>query len=291
MVAGRGDRERHVQRIEERGVGLLIDPHRPVALHVAVPAHRADARPGPADVAPQQQEVDDFADRGHGVLVLREPHGPAHDDALRGHRVSRYGFDLGPCQAGRLEYRSPMQCAQMISQRLEAVAVLGDEYVVEHSARCPVLRLDQQAAERLEHSEVAIHPDGEVAVGKRGAFQQADRRLRVLEREQPGLGQRVDGDDLGTVLLRLLQCREHAGMVGARVLADHEDQIGGVKVFEGDASLADADRLAEREAARLVAHVRAVREVVRTEAAHEQLVGEGGLVAGPTRCVERRRIG
>ena len=55
-------------------------------------------------------------------------------------------------------------------------------------------------------------------------------------------------------------------------------------------ALADADRLAQRDAARLVAHVRAVGQVVRAERAHEELVEERRLVARAARRVERRLV-
>ena len=57
-----------------------------------------------------------------------------------------------------------------------------------------------------------------------------------------------------------------------------------------DRALADADHLGEAGAARLVAHVRAVGEVVGAEAPHEELPEEGGLVAGAARGVEDRAV-
>ncbi len=57
-----------------------------------------------------------------------------------------------------------------------------------------------------------------------------------------------------------------------------------------DRSLADTDLLAHRATARLVAHIRTVREVVGPELAHEELVEKGSLVAGPTRGVEHRLV-
>jgi hypothetical protein len=55
----------------------------------------------------------------------------------------------------------------------------------------------------------------------------------------------------------------------------------------GDRALADADRLGQRRPARLVAHVRAVGQVVRAEGAHEQLVEERRLVARAARRCRR----
>ena len=118
------------------------------------------------------------------------------------------------------------------------------------------------------------------------------RGLRVVEPAQPGLVERVDVDDVGAVALRLLQRREHPRVVGAGVLADDHDQVGGVDVLEQHRPLADPDRVGERGAAGLVAHVRAVGQVVGAEAAHHQLVEERRLVArcGP-RCRTPRRPG
>ena len=58
-----------------------------------------------------------------------------------------------------------------------------------------------------------------------------------------------------------------------------------VEILQRHRALADADRLRQADAGRLVAHVRAVGEVVGAEFAHEELVEERRLVAtrGP-RC-------
>ena len=79
-------------------------------------------------------------------------------------------------------------------------------------------------------------------------------------------------------------------MVGARVLADHEDRPGALDVLEAHGPLADADRLAEAFAARFVTQVRAVREVVGAELAREELPQEGRLVAGAAGGVEDRLV-
>ena len=115
--------------------------------------------------------------------------------------------------------------------------------------------------------------------------------LRILEPHQPGLGQRVDRDDLRAVGLGLLQHRQHAGVVGARVLPGDEDDVGLFEVLHGHRALADADRVGQRRARGLVAHVRAVRQVVGAEAAHQQLIDERGFVAGAPGGVEDRLVG
>ena len=44
-------------------------------------------------------------------------------------------------------------------------------------------------------------------------------------------------------------------MIRARILADDEDRVSVVEVFELHAAFADAERLVHRRAARFVAHV------------------------------------
>ena len=108
--------------------------------------------------------------------------------------------------------------------------------------------LEQPVVEELEQREVARRPGpaGRGRPARCPARLRPARRLRVLEADEARLGQRVDGDDLRAAALRQLQRGEHARVVGAGVLADHEDEVGLLDVVEGDRALADADRLAER---------------------------------------------
>ena len=87
-----------------------------------------------------------------------------------------------------------------------------------------------------------------------------------LKRTRPASGSGLTAMILRAVCLGLLQGGEHPGVVGARVLADDDDQVGLVEILEGDAALADADGLGERGAGGLVAHVGAVGQVVGAEA-------------------------
>ena len=79
-------------------------------------------------------------------------------------------------------------------------------------------------------------------------------------------------------------------MVGAGVLAEDEDRIGQLEIVQRDRALAGADLRLHGDAGRLVAHVGAVGEIVGAVLAHEQLVQEGGFVAGAPGGVEDRVV-
>ncbi|WP_240964058.1 hypothetical protein [Streptomyces sp. C1-2] len=284
--AGRREAELLLQRVQEGGGGPLEDAHGAVALHVGVAAHRAHARAGTADVAAQQQEVDDLADRGHRVLVLGQAHRPAHDDALGVEHHPQGALDVLAGQAGRGEGLLPVGGAGRLGELLVAVRVRVDELLVDRA-----LRLEDQPVEETEQRLVAAEPDLQEQIGEGGALEQAPRGLGVLEALQARLGQWVDADDARAARLRLLQRGEHPRVVGARVLPGHDDQVRLVQVLQQDAALADADRLRQGRTGGLVAHVGAVGQVVGAQLAGEELVEERRLVAGAARGVEDRLVG
>ena len=181
-LARRLEAELVAQRVEEGGLRPLPDAHRAVALHVAVPAHRAGTRARPADVAAQQQEVDDLADRGHRVVVLGEPHRPADDDALGRDHVVDERLDGGPGKAGKGEQIGEVELAPGLGRVVEAVAVGVDEVLVEDGAGRIVVAFEQDPVDRAEQREVAVDAHRKVAVGelRAGAGEPAGR-LRVAE--------------------------------------------------------------------------------------------------------------
>lgn len=79
-------------------------------------------------------------------------------------------------------------------------------------------------------------------------------------------------------------------MIGARVLACDDDEVGGIEVVDRDRALADADGTGQRGAGGFVAHVRAVRQIIGAVAAYQQLIQERGLVGSAPRGVEKRLV-
>ena len=83
--------------------------------------------------------------------------------------------------------------------------------------------------------------------------------------------QRIDGDDSRASFFRHLQRGQHARMIRPRILAEDDDDVGAFQVVEGHGGLARAQRFAQSESRRLMTHVGAVRQIVRTKAAGEEL--------------------
>ena len=229
VLARRLEAELVAEPVEEARRAPSPDAHGAVALHVGVAAHRAQPGAGLADVAAQQQQVDDLLDRRDRVLVLGQAHRPADDDAV-GLAVALRQRARSPAavEPGRGEHVVPVELRRRRGDVLvELRGVLGDELLVDRARPRSV-----SFAERREERLVAAEPDLEEVVGEGGALDQALGALRVVEPPQPGLGERVDGDDARAVPLGLLQRGEHARVVGAGVLPDDEDQVGGVDVLE-----------------------------------------------------------
>ncbi len=115
--------------------------------------------------------------------------------------------------------------------------------------------------------------------------------LRIGEALEPTLTNGVEHHDPGATLGRLAQVAEHARMIRARVLAEHENGVRLLEVVELHGALAYADALAQGHATGFVAHVRTVGEIIRAVESHEQLIQERRFVAGAAGGVELRAIG
>ena len=69
-----------------------------------------------------------------------------------------------------------------------------------------------------------------------------------------------------------------------------KNRIGVIEVLQFHAALTDADHFVQRHAARLMAHVRAIRQIVGAELPHEKLIQEGRFVARPATRIKRRGV-
>ena len=158
-----------LQRVEERLRHLLPDAHRPVALDVAVPAHRAHTGSWPTQIPAQHQEVHDLADGRHTVLLLGDAHRPAHDDLPAGQHAVDDLLDLLARKSGRLKDICPRDLSRVVGEVRETRGVGVDELEVQHAARGGVLGLQQKCVDRLEQCQVAARLDVQELIGDRGS--------------------------------------------------------------------------------------------------------------------------
>src|SRR5262249_47495718 len=82
LLAGWGNAADLAEAVKKRRVGTMINSARSVALHVAMPSDRARSRSFASDVSPEEEKIDDFANRIDAVFVLCDPETPGDDDTL-----------------------------------------------------------------------------------------------------------------------------------------------------------------------------------------------------------------
>src|SRR5688500_13492503 len=95
------------------------------------------------------------------------------------------------------------------------------------------------------------------------AEEQAPGTARHSEVYQSRFDHRIDDDHLSAAVADVSQRRHEPRMIAGRVAADDEHQVGMLDIFERHGRRAAADRALEAYAARLVAIVAAIVDVVR----------------------------
>jgi len=287
VFTGHLELEATLQRIEEGHRRAFVDAHRAVALYVAVAAYRAQAGAGAADIAAQQHQVGDFLDGLHRMTMLGDAHRPAHDYVLALEVHACGAFDINKGQARLLHDMVPRGVVEAGDVIENARSVLIQKCMIEHGRFACGLGIALPLQEELGHAAQQRHVAAQcrAQVGRVGRTvavgEHFQRMLRVLETFQPALLERVDAHYLGAALDRLAQWFEHARVVGAGVLPQYENCIRVLEIIKGHGAFTHADALRQGHAAGLVAHVRAIREVVGAKRAHKQLVQIRRFVAGP----------
>ena len=83
-----------------------------------------------------------------------------------------------------------------------------------------------------------------------------------------------------------MQGAHHPRVVGARIMADGDHQLGLVKIVERDGAFTNADRLWQAHAGGFMTHVGAIGEVVSAILAGKQLEQPRRFVGGSAKGVE-----
>jgi hypothetical protein len=202
--------------IEKRLVRAVVDPAGAVPLDVAVAADWTRPRALAADVAAQEQHVDDLAHRVDAVLVLREPEAPGDDHLLR--RQIRIG-ELSDCRLVHAGVANQVVPGSRLDERavvVDAGGVLLDELSVENVG-IAFRRLEDRLGDAAQQREVSANPNLHVHRADLGRVERrhVDELVRDDRPPRGRFDQRVDVDELGAPAVGLSQPREHPRRVRA----------------------------------------------------------------------------
>ena len=109
--------------------------HRPVALDIAVPSHRASSASGPADVSLEEKEVHHLLDGGHGILVLRQAHRPTADYPITFYSDLGRFSDLLAIETAAFLNVAPVGPTEFLKERLVTDAARLNKRMVEDPRR------------------------------------------------------------------------------------------------------------------------------------------------------------
>jgi hypothetical protein len=111
--------------------------------------------------------------------------------------------------------------------------------------------------------------------------------------EETSLLERIHGNDPTSVPPSSLQGGQHTGMVGAGVLAKDKNRLGLFEIIQRHRTLPYTNSWLKGGPAGLVAHVRTIRQIVRSKETDKQLIQESRFVYRSSRSVKNgfvRRI-
>ena len=280
------------QAVEQCLRRLLINPHGAVTLDVAVAAHRAQTGARFAQLPEQQLQVGDFTHRRNRVFMLSHAHRPGADHPfgtlVGGRRLAQLRFAQARLRGNGL----PLGRVHLRQVSLHADAVLFDKCQVEQGGFTSGHTLAVSFQQRFHHAAHRCHIAAQIwlVIGRadrRGFWRQhLYRILRIGEPFQPTFAQGVETDDTRAASGGVFQAVQHARVVGAGVLTEHEDGVGLFEVIDAYGAFANADALLQPDAARFVTHVGAVGEIAGAEHAAEQLIKVRRFVAGAARGIQ-----
>src|SRR6201987_2004775 len=164
-----------------------------------------------------------------------------------------------------------------------------------------LLPLEKLLQNSLDRRHISIDAHWQIQIRKRLPLAQQSKRqlqrirvilrVRIFYPQQAPFRQRVDRDNLGALVLGLLQRGQHPRMVRARIVPENKNELRTLHVLERRRALPNSERLHHGYTRRLVAHVRAIRKIVRPELASKQLQKKGRLIGRLSRGIEGGLIG
>src|ERR1700719_1045344 len=193
-------------------------------------------------------------------------------------------------------------CRLHVSQQFfKALGERSNKLPVNPRAESRLLPLEKLLQNSLDRRHIPIDAHWQIQIRKRLSLAQQSKRqlqrvrvilrVRILHPHQAHFRQRVDRDNLGTLVLGLLQRGQHPRMVRAWIVPENKDELRTLHVLQRRRALANSERLHHGYTGRLVAHVRAIRKIVRPELASKQLQKKGRLIGRLSRGIEGGLIG
>ena len=213
---------------------------------------------GPADLAGDQRQRDQAARIVGAVHMLADAHAPEDDRGFRaGIHPRHLAQGLRRDAADRLHLLR-REFLDLGLQVVEALGIAGDILLVGQAFG------DDGVDHRVQQRDVAAGLEREVLVGM------ARQRLPA----------RIDHDQLGAALGRVLDEGRGDRMVHGRIGADHDDDLGVHRRRERRRHRARVQAFQQRRDRRGVAQPRAVIDIVGAEAGAHQLLEQIGFLVG-----------
>src|ERR1700719_775783 len=193
-------------------------------------------------------------------------------------------------------------CRLHVSQQFfKALGERSNKLPVNPRAESRLLPLEKLLQDSLDRRHIPIDAHWQIQIRKRLPLAQQSKRqlqrirvilrVRILYPSQAHFRQRVDRDKFGALVLGLLQRGQHPRMVRAWIVPENKDELRTLHVLQRRRALANSERLHHGYTGRLVAHVRAIRKIVRAKLASKQLHKKGRLIGRLSRGIEGGLIG
>ena len=247
---------------------LLGDAHGALALHVGVTADRQYARPGLADIAAHQQQIDEKPHILDAANLLGQAHAVTDNRGLCA-RVDHCGGFNGVARQARTQLDFlPIEGPCGGLEVFKALGMPRDEILIEDAIAPGGPRRVIERKKRLcnAHKSGLVAADDNLMILRtdpcRGSGDHLQRILRIGEALETPFTQRVEDNDGYAPLGAFLKRVQHARCVHAGIVADDDNAVGFSKIIQ----LHGADRHADTEwqpnRCALVAKIGAIGKVV-----------------------------
>ena len=174
------------------------------ALHIVLAAKRMQPRAGLADLAGDRGQRNQAAGIVGAVHMLAHAHAPQDHCAAGGRKSARHFAQRACRNAADRRHRLGAVGLDRLAQGFEVAGALGNEGLIDQPF------VDDGMDERIEHRDIGVGIEGQGAPGMLADVGDA----------------RVGEHDLRAPFGRVLHPGRGHRMVGGRVRADHEDQLG-----------------------------------------------------------------